>query len=73
MAKKSKAANAVKTRARIRPVKTSRTKKDVPAEPIRHSAPKRGQKGYDAEKYTGAIPGLADRMKEYLKTVRDDR
>lgn len=34
-------------------------------------APKR--KGYDAKKYTGMIPGIAERMKEYLKTVRDDR
>lgn len=31
------------------------------------------RKGYDAKKYTGMIPGIAERMKEYLKTVRDDR
>ena len=30
-------------------------------------------KGYDAKKSSGMIPGLADRMKEYLKTMRDDR
>jgi hypothetical protein len=34
-------------------------------------APKR--KGYNAKKYTGMITGIADRMVEYLKTVRDDR
>lgn len=34
-------------------------------------APK--HKGYDAKKYTGMIPGIAERMKEYLKTMRDDR
>ncbi len=73
MAKKGKAANAVKTRARIRPAKATRIKKDIPTEPIRHSAPKQRRKGYDAEKYTGAIPGLADRMKEYMRTIRDDR
>lgn len=71
MAKKGKTANAVK--ARIRPVKPTRAKQSVPAEPIKRSAPKRERKGYDAEKYTGAIPGLADRMKEYLRTMRDER
>ncbi|MDX9751980.1 MAG: hypothetical protein RBT71_12945 [Flavobacteriales bacterium] len=30
-------------------------------------------KGYDAKRYTGMIPGIAKRMKEYLKHVRDDR
>jgi len=31
------------------------------------------QKGYDARRYTGMIPGIADRMKEYVKHMRDDR
>ncbi|MCC6542655.1 MAG: hypothetical protein IT225_10580 [Flavobacteriales bacterium] len=73
MAKKGKTVDAVKTRARIRQVKSARAKKNAPAEPIKRTAPKRERKGYDAEKYTGAIPGLADRMKEYLRTMRDDR
>lgn len=30
-------------------------------------------KGYDAKRYTGMIPGIAKRMKDYLKQVRDDR
>lgn len=34
-------------------------------------APK--QKGYDAKKYTGMIPGIAERMKDYLKTMRDEQ
>lgn len=33
----------------------------------------KGRKGYDARLYTGMIPGIADRMKEYLKHMRDDR
>ena len=36
------------------------------------AAPKRTSKGYDADKYTGAIPGLVERMKEYLEHMRDD-
>jgi hypothetical protein len=31
------------------------------------------QKGYDARRYTGMIPGIAARMKEYMKHMRDDR
>ena len=34
---------------------------------------KRTSKGYDADKYAGAIPGLAERMKEYMEHMRDDR
>jgi hypothetical protein len=30
-------------------------------------------RGYDAKHSAGMIPGLAARMKEYLKTVRDGR
>jgi hypothetical protein len=33
----------------------------------------KGRKGYDARRYTGMIPGIAERMKEYLKHMRDDR
>ena len=29
--------------------------------------------GYDAKRSSGMIPGIAERMKEYLKTMRDDR
>lgn len=32
-----------------------------------------GAKRYDAKRYTGMIPGLAERMKDYMKHVRDDR
>ncbi|HRH70439.1 MAG TPA: hypothetical protein PLB89_13105 [Flavobacteriales bacterium] len=40
----------------------------------RKAAPKRPkQKGYDAKRSSGMIPGIAARMKEYLKTMRDDR
>ena len=31
------------------------------------------QKGYDARRYTGMIPGIAERMKEYVKHMRDER
>lgn len=38
------------------------------------AAPKRPkQKGYDAKRSSGMLPGIAERMKEYLKTMRDDR
>ncbi len=73
MGKKGKVLNSVKTRARVRPKKAVRNNENVPDLPIKRTAPKRGPKGYDAKKYTGAIPGLAERMKEYLKTIRDDR
>lgn len=33
----------------------------------------REQNGYDARRYTGMIPGIAERMKEYSKHMRDDR
>jgi hypothetical protein len=33
----------------------------------------KGRKGYDAQRYTGMIPGIAERMREYLKHMRDDR
>jgi hypothetical protein len=40
----------------------------------RQNKPKRPkQKGYDAKRSSGMIPGLAERMKEYLKTMRDGR
>jgi len=40
----------------------------------RSSTAKRAKpKGYDARRYTGMIPGIAKRMKDYLKQVRDDR
>lgn len=31
------------------------------------------QKGYDAKRSAGMIPGLAARMEEYLKNMRNDR
>lgn len=33
----------------------------------------RRQTGYDAKRYTGLLPGIAERMKEYLKHMRDER
>lgn len=30
-------------------------------------------RGYDARRYTGMIPGIAERMKEYVKHMRDER
>lgn len=73
MPKKNKPLNAVKARVRRQPTKPSPVKEGPATRPIKRSAPKRVQKGYDAEKYTGAIPGLAERMKEYMRTMRDDR
>jgi len=32
-----------------------------------------GRKTYDAKRSSGMIPGIAERMKEYLKTMRDGR
>jgi hypothetical protein len=31
------------------------------------------QKGYDAKRSAGMLPGIAERMKDYLKTLRDGR
>ena len=33
----------------------------------------RRRTGYDAKRYTGMLPGIAERMKQYLKHMRDDR
>lgn len=41
--------------------------------PQRKATKRTKRKGYDARKYSGMIPGIAERMKEYLKTMRDDR
>jgi len=69
--KKSKTADNVKTRARR--VATKR----APEKSIKQVAPKRGKKKseleiYDAEQSFGMIPGLVERMAEYLRTMRDD-
>lgn len=32
-----------------------------------------GRKGYDAKRSAGMLPGIAERLKEYLKTLRDGR
>jgi len=45
----------------------------LPKSTKRAKATSRRQKGYDAQRYTGLIPGIAERMKEYLKHMRDDR
>ena len=42
-----------------------------PAKRAKSSA--RKQKGYDARRYTGMIPGIAERMKQYVKHMRDER
>ncbi|MBK6626396.1 MAG: hypothetical protein IPJ87_16860 [Flavobacteriales bacterium] len=39
----------------------------------RTTSKRQKQKGYDAKRSSGMIPGIAERMKEYLKTMRDDR
>jgi hypothetical protein len=40
----------------------------------RRSMPQRARhQGYDAKRSAGMIPGLAERMKDYLKSMRDDR
>lgn len=31
------------------------------------------RKGYDAKRSAGMLPGIAERMKDYLKTMRDGR
>lgn len=31
------------------------------------------QQGYDAKHSSGMLPGIAKRMKEYLRSMRDDR
>ncbi|HQV50923.1 MAG: hypothetical protein IPI00_13855 [Flavobacteriales bacterium] len=66
-------ADAVKTRARRAAPKPAGTEKRTEQKPAKRSAPNKVRKGYDADKYTGAIPGLAERMKEYLEHMRDDR
>lgn len=70
--KKSEAADSVKTR--VRRVKTQH----APAKTLKKAAPKRAVKSadvepYDAERSFGMIPGLAERMAEYMRTMRDDR
>lgn len=32
-----------------------------------------GQKGYNAKRSAGMLPGIAERMKDYLKSMRDGR
>lgn len=39
----------------------------------RTSTKRSRSKNYDAKRYTGMLPGLAERMKDYMKHVRDDR
>ena len=41
--------------------------------PGRAAARRQKGKGYDAKRSSGMLPGIAERMKEYLKTMRDDR
>jgi len=31
------------------------------------------RKGYDAKRSAGMLPGITERMKDYLKTIRDGR
>ncbi|HQV37639.1 MAG: hypothetical protein IPL81_09460 [Flavobacteriales bacterium] len=71
--KKSRSAEAVKARARRAAPKRVAGKERKVDTAVKRTVPKRTSKGYDADKYTGAIPGLAERMKEYLEHMRDDR
>ena len=71
--KKSSSAEAVKSRARRAAPKRTTGKDRKQETTVIRTVPKRTSKGYDADKYTGAIPGLAERMKEYLEHMRDDR
>lgn len=71
--KKSSAAEAVKARTRRAAPKRTAGNDRKADTTIKRTVPKRSSKGYDADKYTGAIPGLAERMKEYLEHMRDDR
>ena len=73
MAKKeSSATEAVKSRARRAAPKRSDEKVTKPAA-TKRSAGKPAVKPYDAELSFGMIPGLAERMAEYMRTMRDDR
>ncbi len=66
-------ADAVKTRARRAAPKPAGTEKADGTKASEAFGSNKVRKGYDADKYTGAIPGLAERMKEYLEHMRDDR
>jgi hypothetical protein len=41
--------------------------------PRRHAPKQPKRSGYDAKRSAGMLPGIAERMKEYLKAMRDDR
>jgi hypothetical protein len=43
------------------------------AEPRKRRAKAAKRKGYNARKFTGMLPGIAERMKVYVKHLRDDR
>ena len=70
--KKSSSAEAVKSRARRAAPKRSE-EKVVKQAAIKRSERKPAVKPYDAECSFGMIPGLAERMAEYMRTMRDDR
>lgn len=63
-----------------RPKHSPRKETNVAGEPVavyarkapRKTTPKPPKKaGYDAKRSSGMIPGIAKRMEEYLKTMRD--
>lgn len=70
--KKSSASEAVKARARRAAPKRA-VQKVVKQAAAKRAERKPALKPYDAERSFGMIPGLAERMAEYMRTMRDDR
>ena len=74
MAKQPKALKKYKGGEEVSVGKVSEPQDTYARKATRNSTAKGGKpKGYDAKRYTGMIPGIAKRMKDYLKQVRDDR
>jgi len=70
--KKPSSADAVKSRAR-RPGLNRSEQKAVKQTTSKRTLKQPSVKPYDAEKSFGMIPGLAERMADYLRTMRDGR
>ncbi len=74
MAKKAKRTKSRKSGSDTSPSEVSEPQAVYARKVTRPTARKRSvPKGYDAKRSSGMLPGIAERMKDYLKSVRDGR
>ena len=74
MAKTPKRTKSYKDGSEPTPAKVSEPQAVYARKVTRPSARKpSARKGYDAKRSAGMLPGIAERMKDYLKTMRDGR